>query len=82
MFLLNSNTIGNISSLPANIRIVKTIFDGCVNIEKLPLGLSFDKPSPILLNVSSTLDTVVSKSKFSSAISAIATITIIAYTKV
>ena len=65
MFLLNKRSIGNISSLPVSIKKINTSLELVANIEKLPAGPIFESPRPILLNVSSTLDIVVSKSKFS-----------------
>ena len=49
-----------------SISITNTTFENWLNIEKFPFGPIFDKPSPILLNVSMTDETVVVKSKSSS----------------
>ena len=57
--------MGNISSLPANILNINTIFDISEKEEKFPVGPTTSNPGPILLSVANTAVKLVVKSKLS-----------------
>ena len=62
---LNKRSIGNISSLPISIHILKTYLDKSENKEKLPVGPTKSSPGPILLSVAATAVKLVVKLKLS-----------------
>ena len=60
---------GKISSLPISISIENTILDSTEKDWKFSTGPTLEIPGPTLLSMVSTPDTVVAKSKLSSATS-------------